>query len=172
MEPIAEQIGARVVELLAAIQAGVTPPGATQPYYYTPSAVVRFAGFTAACLDTRKTTIYVVSPDRRERRIETNRQIEVTKYFDLSLATKHVPAQAETPFAAGSSGRALKQTRMQADVERALTGGDLTLGLSGEGVYKTEVTLWDEDPETTWHDGWALTYGRLAVTYRHLRGQP
>jgi hypothetical protein len=174
MEPTAEQIAARVVELLAAIVAGATPAAGGAPYHLTPTSVVRFAGFTSACLDPKKTTIYVVSPDRRERRIENNRQIQVTKYFDLSLVTKHVPERPEVPFSVGSesSERALKQSRMQADVEKALCGGDLTLGLSGSGVYRTEITLWDEDPETTFLDGWAVTYGRLAVTYRHLRGTP
>jgi hypothetical protein len=175
-EPIAEQIAAAVQTILAGIVAGAIPTGGTAPYHYTPTRVVRFAGFTSDCLDPKPKdcTIYVISPDRRERRLETNRQIESVKYLDLSLATKHVPPtlQIEKPLAADSSVRALKQVRMQADVERALCGSDVTLGLSGIGVYKTEITLWDEDPETTFLDGWAVTYGRLAVTYRHLRGTP
>jgi hypothetical protein len=166
-EPIAEQIAVRVQELLAAI---VGDGGAT--YWFTPTTVARFAGFTSACLDTSKTTVYVISPDRRERRIDNNRQIEVTKYFDLSLATKNKLSNAEGPFASGAAQRALYQARMQADVEKALTGGDITLGLSGIGVYRAEITLWDEDPETTFETAWAITYGRLAVTYRHLRNLP
>ena len=177
MEPIAEQIAARVQEVLAGIQAGVTPPGASAPYHYTPSSVIRFAGFTSSCLDTTQSTIYVVSPDHRERKIDGNQLIDATKFFDLALATKHKPPQAEAPLVNKrpsplASERALKQTRMQADVEKALTGVDVTLGLSALGVWLTEITLWDEGAEDTFVDGWAITYGRLAVYYKHLRSRP
>jgi hypothetical protein len=78
------------------------------------------------------------------------------------------PSAAYTP---PDPNRFEVQTRMQRDVEKALCGGDLTLGIQN-GPWNTQIVEWDVSAENTFLAGWAVTFGRAIVTWRYVRDDP
>jgi hypothetical protein len=161
-EALSEQIPDAIVASLAAIvgDGGVT-------YWRTPSRVVRFGALSGEVLNKTHETIYVLTPDRLENRTHVGRVIDHELNIDVALVAKLTLAIPEHPFSESAHTRWTIQNRMAQDVEKKLVAGDLTLG----GLaYNVELVLWEMGGEETWIEGWAVTFGRLRVTYRAERG--
>ena len=166
VEPVVEQIEAAVETALGAIVTG-------SDYWYTPSDVARWGALTDNCLDPVKGKvgpIYLISHDRVEAQLGVARVVDRMLYLDIA-AVSLLPSSTtpEGPFTTDAYKRYRTQNRMDADIRKKLTGGDLTLG----GLaYNTEILTTSMDAEETWLDSWALVFLRVRISFRTPRSTP
>ena len=166
-ESIAEQVEAAVATALGGITGD---SGAT--YWYTPSKAVRFAGITDQGLDTDQGKIgpiYVVSHDRIDQQLGVAKVVDRFLFLDVAALFLLQRDTAEGPFVVDAAERYTIQHRMARDIQKRLTGGDLTLG---NLAYNTEILNWSMAAEETWLDAWALVFGRIRVSFRSPRSAP
>lgn len=165
-ESIHEQV---VAAILTSLEAIVGDGGTT--YWYTPSKVIRYGGFTDACLNPMvgdPATIYVLIPSEEERTpFAMGGRWKARCILDIVAAQRFVPA-TEDPFNPPSPDRWQIQNRLARDIERKLLAGATVGGLA----IDTEVQVVDRDPEDTHVDGWAVVLLRTLVEYEYAETAP
>jgi len=163
-ESIHEQVVAAIKTSLAAI---VADGGST--YWYTPSAVVRYGGFSMECLsETKGSTIIVLIPGEEERvPFAMGGRWQARCMLDIAAATQFAPV-TEDPFNPPSPDRWQVQNRLARDIEKKLLAGATVGGLA----IDTEVQVVDRDPEDTYVERWAVVFLRVLVIYEYTETAP
>jgi hypothetical protein len=131
---------------------------------YAPDKVVRWVGFDSRVLDPSHATIISVSPDTRaDERLTfgTLNNVQVTLPLDLALCRKF--DAVEDPFNAPTQDRWDLQEEMCRVVKDKLRA-DRTFGAL---ILDSEFLATDMNADTTFVEGWAITFLRLNMQFLH-----
>lgn len=151
-------------DLLEAISGG--------SYFYAPNKV-HIAIFSDLCLDVSFTTIYVIEPagGRQGAAIGkgTFRDTFAERRVTLWCAKK-INSDSNNPqvAVAADDDRLLVQDRLRKDVEAAFAAN---FQLDGAAI-NAEIVEWDDSPDSTYVEGWALLKLGVVITHNYTRTTP
>jgi hypothetical protein len=153
-DPKSKALVAAVVAALEAIPAG----------QYKPDRVVKCAAFDSRVLDSSLSSVVSLSPDfSTDAALTFGPTLNMVVDYPIDIAVCRKFDGAEDPFNPPSPDRWGEQQEMVRVVKDALRL-DRTFG--GAAMY-SEIPSTDQTAENTFAEGWALSFLRLVVQYRH-----